>query len=142
LPATSAASSAPASRPLAASIERCMFAWIEPVPYARPGDVGGSLSALIVIVKVCVGLSLTPPLAVPPSSVASSVIVAVPFWFKPAVKERVPFAATVGPAEKRPGFVLFVTTKEGVWPDSFAGPTLIPVAQPVVVWAPESSSNV
>ena len=91
--------------------------------------------------KLCVGLSSTPPLAVPPSSIAFSVIVAVPFWFAAGVNESVPFEATLGPPEKRPGFV-FVIAKETVWPDSFAGPALIPVDQPVIVCAPESSSKV
>jgi hypothetical protein len=104
--------------------------------------LGTSFTELIVIVKVWVGLSSTPPLAVPPSSVAFSVIVADPFWFAPAVNESVPFAVTLGPAANRLGSVLSVMTRETVWPDSFAGPALIPVAQPLIVCAPESSSNV
>src|SRR5436190_785434 len=116
-----------------------MFVSSEFAPYARPGAVGGSLSALIVIVTVWVGLSSTPPFAVPPSSIAFSVIVAEPFWFAPAVNESVPFAVTLGRAANRLGLVLSLMTRETVWPDSFAGPALIPLAQPQIVCAPESS---
>src|SRR6266508_6354157 len=62
LPATSAASAAPTSRPSAAAIERFMFVSSEFAPYARPGEVGGSLTAVTVMSKVCVGLVSTPPL--------------------------------------------------------------------------------
>ena len=81
LPTMSAASAAPTSSPLAASKERCMFACSEPAPYARPGDVGASLTALTVIVKDCDGLVSSPPLAVPPLSDSVSVIVAAPCLF-------------------------------------------------------------
>ena len=40
--------------------------------------LGASLTAVTVIVKVCVALVSTPPLAVPPSSVIVTVTVAVP----------------------------------------------------------------
>ena len=53
-----------------------------------------------------------------------------------------PAGLTAGPAEKRLGFVLFVTTNVTAWPDSFAGPALIPVAQPLTVCAPASSATV
>src|SRR3954463_1331616 len=49
LPATSAASPAPASRPPAASSERCMFACSELAPKARPGEVGTSFTAVTVM---------------------------------------------------------------------------------------------
>ena len=47
--------------------------------------LGASLTAVTVIVNVCVGDASTPPLAVPPSSVIRSVIVAVPFAFAAGV---------------------------------------------------------
>ena len=52
-----------------------------------------------------------------------------------------PADETDGPAEKSPGLVLSVISKETVWPPSF-GPALIPVAQAVTVCAPASSATV
>ena len=46
-----------------------------------PVKLGGSFTLVTVIVNVCGGLLSSPPLAVPPSSVSSIVIVAVPFAF-------------------------------------------------------------
>ena len=76
-------------------------------------------------------------------SSSRSVIVAVPMAFgrgregQVAGRRRPP-----GRAAKSAAFVLLVTTKVSVWPDSSAGPALIAVAQPATVCAPLSSSTV
>jgi hypothetical protein len=64
-----------------------------------------------VIVNVWVGLSSTPPSAVPPSSFAFNVIVAEPNASAAGVYDNAPSDDTAGPAENRPGFELSVTTK-------------------------------
>ncbi len=103
---------------------------------------GASLTAVTVIVNVCVADVSTPPPAVPPSSTAASVIVAEPLASAAGVKVSVPSAATAGPATNSEGVVLPVMLKEIAWPDSSAGPAETPVAQPATVCAPASSSTV
>ena len=71
----------------------------------RSVRTGTSLTALTVIERVSVSV-LTPPLAVPPLSCRTSVIVATPFWFAAGVYVRTPVEETAGPALNRPGFVL------------------------------------
>ncbi len=61
---------------------------------------GASFTAVIVMVKVLVALS-TPPLPVPPSSCATTVIVATPKAFRAGVKVSVPFVAIAGAVENR-----------------------------------------
>ncbi len=103
---------------------------------------GASFTPVIVIVNVWSADVSAPPLAVPPSSWAATVIVADPEALAAGVKVSVPLAATAGPAAKRAAFVLPVMAKVTDWPASSAGPALTPVAQPAVVAAPESSSTV
>ena len=57
---------------------------------------GASLTAVTVIVKVCVALVSTPPLAVPPLSWIVTVTVAVPTAFAAGVKVSVPVGLTAG----------------------------------------------
>src|SRR3954454_714420 len=92
--------------------------------------------------KDCVALVSTAPFAVPPSSFALIVIVAVPFASAAAVNVNVPVADTVGAAENKAAFVLFVISKLTAWAASLVGPALIAVAQPAIVCAPASSSRV
>ena len=61
--------------------------------------LGAALTAFTVMVNCWVGLSSTPPLAVPPSSTAFSVIVAVPLAPAAGVYVSVPVGDTAGPAE-------------------------------------------
>ena len=90
--------------------------------------VGGSFTPVTVIVNVWVGLVSWPPLAVPASSTAFTLTVAMPFWLAAGVNVSVPAALTAGATENRP-LLLLVTTKEIVWPPSLAGPLLIADAQ-------------
>ena len=73
------ASVTPFKSPLIVSF---MFAWAVAVLFVT---AGASFTAVTVISNVCVADWLTPPLAVPPSSVILSVIVAVPFWLAAGV---------------------------------------------------------
>src|ERR1051325_10062864 len=101
----SALSATPVSKPTLAAITIGMLAV---ALYSLLVTVGGSLTALIVIVKLWVALVSTPPLAVPPLSLIRKVTVAVPFWLDAEVNVRVPFGATDGPAENNAGLVLLV----------------------------------
>ena len=82
-----------------------------------------------------------PPWAVPPSSCAVTLTVAVPFAFAAGVKLRVPFDATDGAELKRADASTLVENVT-VWVDSLAAPGEIEVAQPAIVIAPASSSTV
>src|SRR5512132_3681740 len=93
---------------------------------------GGQLT---VIVNVWVGLVSTPPLAVPPSSVRRTVMVAVPVT-PLGSQERVPSAATAGAVVKMAGLLLPVTSKVTVCPASSGGPAEMPVAQPGTLCGP------
>ena len=85
--------------------------------------LGGSLTGSTVIVNCWVGLSSSPPLAVPPSSVTVTVIVALPLASAAGVKPRLPVVPSIaGSDENRSGFVLSVTTKVRVCPLSLAAP--------------------
>src|SRR5437016_5189722 len=86
---------------------------------------GGSFTELTVIVKVCGAEVSTPPFAVPPLSLSKIVIVAEPFAFVAGMKLNAPFELTVGADENRLAFVLPVTWKVSVCPDSSAGPAEI-----------------
>src|SRR5262245_51555956 len=127
--------------PVAQPLTVCAPASSSTVWSAPLVKLGASLTALTVMTKLCVGLESTPPLAVPPLSFATSVLVAVPLAFAAEVYESVPADETAGPAENRLWFVLFVTTNDTVWPDSF-GPALIAVAQFGTLCAPASSFTV
>ena len=94
------------------------------------------------IVKDCGAEVSTPPIAVPPLSWATRVIVALPLAFAAGVKVRTPADETAGAVVKSAALVLPVTTKITTWPASSAGPGLMPVAQPTNVCAPLSSSTV
>src|SRR5262249_13862616 len=83
----SAASETPESKPTPAGMAIGMLACAEKLLFVT---VGGSLTALTVIVNVWSPELSTPPLAVPPSSCAWYVIVAAPFWFGAAVYVSVP----------------------------------------------------
>ena len=93
---------------------------------------GGSFTPLTVIEKVWIELVSWPPLPVPPSSTSFALTVAEPFWPEAEVKVSVPVGLIAGSTEKRL-LLSFVTTKDTVWLDSLAGPSLIAVAQPVTV---------
>ena len=71
--------------------------------------LGASLTGVTVITNVCAGEMSTPPLAVPPSSLSVSVIVAVPLALAPGVNVKAPAEETVGPTLNKLGFVLLVT---------------------------------
>ena len=103
---------------------------------------GWSLTDVTLITKVCAAEVSTPPLAVPPLSISTRVIVAVPLAFAAGVKVSTPVGDTAGPAANRPGLVSPVMLKTTVWPDSLAGPGEIAVAHGLIVCAPASSSTV
>src|SRR5436190_1781846 len=58
--------------------------------------LGGSLTAVIVMVKVCGALVSLPPLAVPPLSLATTVMVAEPLASAAPVKVNVPVGEMAG----------------------------------------------
>jgi hypothetical protein len=101
--------------------------------------LGTSFTAVTVITNVCAALVSTPPFAVPPLSVSTSVIVAVPLAFASAVYVNVPLLATAGPTLKSAAFVLPVTVKLTVCALSFVGPARMAVAHPATVCGPASS---
>src|SRR6185503_21193023 len=112
--------------------------------FCGPGTLltGASLTPLMVMVKVCGADVSTPPLAVPPLSLSTIVIVAGPLALAAGVDVKVPVGLIAGPAENRPELVLPVTSKATVWPDSLAGPGEMAVAQLLTVCAPASSFTV
>src|SRR5262245_14502514 len=81
------------------------------VTLGPPVKVGGWLIGKIVILKVWDALVLTPLLAVPPSSRATMVMVAVPITSFAGVKVSVPELSTAGALENRPGLLLPVIRK-------------------------------
>src|SRR5690606_10210364 len=91
--------------------------------------LGASLMPLTVMVTFCGVLASTPPFAVPPLSLSTTVRVAVPDVLAVGVKLRTPAGDTAGPALNRPGLVFAVTLKLRVWPASSLAPALIAVAQ-------------
>src|SRR5207248_2053535 len=69
--------------------------------------LGTSLTAVAVMMNVCGAEVSTPPLAVPPSSLATMVTVAVPLAFGASVYVSVPVTPSMaGSAEKNEAFVL------------------------------------
>src|SRR5438309_1089272 len=98
---------------------------------------GASLTGVIVIVKVCAALVSTPPLAVPPLSLARTVTVAVPRALAARGSAGLPFGETAGWEVNR-ALLLLVTRNETAWPDSSAGPAVMAVAQPEADCAPPS----
>src|ERR1044071_8115728 len=92
------------------------------------------------MVKVCGAEVSTPPLAVPPSSCAVTVTVAVPFASAATVNVSTPVEEIDGCALKRL-LLLLLVLNETVCDDSFAGPALIAVAH-AAEYAPESSFTV
>ena len=81
---------------------------------------------VVVMANVCAALVFTPPLAVPPSSCATTVIVAVPV-VGPAVNVSVPLLLMAGCTAKS-ALLVFVTMKLTVCEDSF-GPGEMLVAK-------------
>ena len=73
--------------------------------------LGASLMPLTVMVTFCGVLASTPPFAVPPLSLSTTVRVAVPDVLAVGVKLRTPAGDTAGPALNRPGLVFAVTLK-------------------------------
>ena len=102
--------------------------------------LGASFTAVTAIVKVCVALVSSPPLAVPPLSLRETETVAVPFAFAAGVKVSTPVGETAGCTAKR-ALLSLETLNDTVWPDSLAGPALIDVAHPAL-YGPESSFTV
>ena len=94
--------------------------------------VGASLTGVIVIVAVCAVEVSLPPLLVPPSSTAVTVMVAVPLASAAGVKVRVPAVSIAGSAANSAGWST-VTVKPTFCADSFDGPAVMPLAQPLIV---------
>ncbi len=115
--------------------------WV-PLLLASRSTTGGSLTAVTLTLKVCGGEVSAPPLAVPPSSISTSVIAAVPLASGAEVKVKVPVADTAGATVNSDGLVLPVTMKVSTWEASLAGPGEIAVAHGVTVCAPASSLTV
>src|SRR6059036_1051142 len=105
--------------------------------------LGGSLTAVTVMINVCGALVSTPPLAVPPLSLAVTVTVAAPLALGADRYVNVPADDTLGCTAKRP-LLLLVTMKVTICPaaTSSGGPARILVAQPVTVCVPASSRAV
>ncbi len=68
-------------------------------------------------------------------------IVALPNAFATGAKLNTPPAEIDGPLAKSDGLLFETTLNVSVWPDSSAGPALMPVAQ-FAEYEPESSSTV
>ncbi len=102
--------------------------------------LGASLTAVTVIVNVCVALVSSPPFAVPPLSLRKTETVADPFALVAGVKVSTPVGETAGCTAKS-ALLSLETLKVTVWPDSLAGPALIEVAQ-AALCGPESSFTV
>ena len=83
----------------------------------------------------------SPPLAVPPSSINSKVILAVPLASAAGVKLSVPSAATAGPALKSAALSLAVILNVSTCPASSAGPAEMAVAQAAIDCGPTSSKT-
>ncbi len=98
---------------------------------------GASFTASIVIVNDCVLLVSVPP----PSSMRTTSTLVLPSALAAGVNVRVPEAEMSGPAANSDGSS-GVAVNVSVCELSFAGPLLMPVAQPTTVFAPESSSTV
>ena len=81
---------------------------------------GGLFTGVMLMKNVCAALVFTPPLAVPPLSCATTVIVAVPV-VDPAVNVSVPLLLIAGCTVKS-ALLLFVTLKLTVCEDSLEGP--------------------
>ena len=91
------------------------------------------MTAVTLMTNVCGADVSTPPFAVPPSSCAVMVMVALPLASAAGVNVSVPLFATDGWTLNIAELVLLVTLKWTVWPDSSAGPALIDVAHPLCV---------
>ena len=79
--------------------------------------------------KVTAALESSPPFAVPPLSLATTVTVALPNAFAAGAYVSVPPELTAGCVEKRPELVL-ETANVTFWLASLAGPGEIAVAHP------------
>lgn len=82
----------------------------------------------------------SPPLAVPPSSRSSIVIVAVPLALVAGLNPSTPEALTATPPANKVGLVLLVTTNATPWVSG--SPSEMSVAHPLPMYTPESSSTV
>ena len=85
--------------------------------------LGGSLTPVTVILKVCTTDVSTPPLAVPPSSLSLTLTVATPKAFLAGVKVSVPVAGSIVGSSANNSGLSTVTTNVAFCPDSLAGPT-------------------
>jgi hypothetical protein len=92
-------------------------------------------SGVTITVNDCGADVLTPPFAVPPLSLKTTVMIALPTWFGAGVNCSVPSALRLGIARNRSGFVFPSIVNCTVWLASFAGPAAIPVAQ-VALYGP------
>src|SRR5207248_1002324 len=97
---------------------------------------GASLTPVTLIVNVCAVEVSLPPFAVPPSSCATTVTVALPNALAAGTKLSTPLGETDGCTAKRAALP-FETWKATLWPDSF-GPAEIALAH-AAAYAPESS---
>src|SRR5687767_4515033 len=86
---------------------------------------GSSFTGPTVMVKLC-GADVSAP---PPLSESVTVMVELPNAFALSEKLRTPVDEIDGPLAKSDGLLLPVMLKVTVWPDSSAGPALMPVAQ-------------
>ncbi len=97
--------------------------------------LGATFTALTLTVKVLVVRSI-PPLAVPPSSCATTVTMELPVVLARAVKVSRPSNVTAGCTRKRAGLLFVVKTFVMVWSDS----TGLNVMKPLTDCAPASSN--
>src|SRR5207237_88126 len=105
--------------------------------------LGGSLTAVTVMVKVCGALVSLPPLAVPPSSLAMTVTWATPLASAAVWNVSVPLASSAGRAANRASLSV-VRVNVTVWPaaTSSGGPARMLVAQLATDRGPASSRTV
>src|SRR5947208_3128549 len=88
------------------------------MPWSGPlVKLGGSLTAVTVMVKVCGADVSTPPFAVPPLSCKRTVTVALPLALGAVVYVKAPVALMLGWTENK-GLLSLVTRKLTVWPAS------------------------
>ncbi|MPM87169.1 hypothetical protein SDC9_134263 [bioreactor metagenome] len=104
--------------------------------------LGASFTAVTVIVKVTESAVSSPPLAVPPLSLNTTVTVVLPLALAAGVKVKVPVIGSMLGCVENNALLLLVTVKLKTCPASSAGPFDRSVAQFATVCAPASSFTV
>src|SRR5690606_8900433 len=86
-------------------------------------NVGASFTGVTSMLKVTGADVSSPPVGVPPSSISTMVMLALPLASGAGVKVRLPVAALIaGGTENSAGLLLAVTSNVRLWPASLPGP--------------------